>query len=176
MVLSFVYYGNPILRQKCSKIEEITPEIKAFAKDLTEALHAKKGAAIAAPQVGRSIRMFILGYTGTDENGNPVFGEPEVVINPKILSYSQETWIHDEGCLSIPGVWGEVERPTHIKVEYLNLDGKKIEEEISMWKARAFLHENDHLNGVLHIDRYVSKKMRKKANDQLQKIKKKYKS
>lgn len=100
-------------------------------------------------------------------------GETKVYINPKILQYSQEEWTRSEACLSIPGVSGNVNRPEKISVEATNLEGKRFTETLTGMEARAFMHENDHINGVLFIDR-VRGKEREEMDPLLRKIKKKF--
>jgi peptide deformylase len=102
-----------------------------------------------------------------------VEGPLRVFINPKILDYSEKTWTIEEGCLSIPGVFGEVERPIKIKIEATDLEGNRFEEEFAFMAARAILHENDHIHGVLFIDR-LERKRRQQIEMYLQQVKKKY--
>jgi peptide deformylase len=160
MILPVVLYGEKILRTKCREIEEITPEIRQLVQDMIETMDAKKGIGIAAPQVGKDLRLFVLrnylpkegGYL-PKEREEEELSEPQVYINPKILSKSPETCIESEGCLSIPGIRGEVERPVSIIIEATDLNGNTFREEVQGYNARVRMHENDHINGVLFIDR-----------------------
>lgn len=173
MKLPLTYYGNPILRKKCERINEITDEIRSFAQDMIETMNAHDGLGIAAPQVNRSLAIFI---TNVPIQKGPDEWEPgriRVFINPKILSYSQEVAAKSEGCLSIPATYGTVARPVTITVEALDLDGKTFVEEFSDLEARAIMHENDHINGVLFIDR-IHGKERKELESRLREVKKKY--
>jgi peptide deformylase len=173
MELPLTYYGNPILRKKCAQIGEIDEELRLFIKDLEETLIACQGYGIAAPQVGKALALFLVNIPiqkGEDE-WEP--GQTKVYINPKIVHYSPEEWERPEACLSIPGVSGRVSRPVTINIEATNLEGKRFTETLTALEARAFMHENDHINGVLYIDR-VRGKEREAMEPLLRKIKKKY--
>lgn len=174
MKLPLVYIGNPVLRQKAADITTITPEIRQLAHDMLETMHATNGIGLAAPQVGQSLRLFVILVVEEDEKGRVKTEKERVYINPKIEEVSQEVCGMTEGCLSIPGLYvDDVMRPKKIKVTSQDLDGHFHTEEISGWHARVVLHENDHLNGVLFIDR-LTPKQRKFVEDDLKKIKKKY--
>lgn len=175
MILELTYYGNPILRKKAAAIPVINDEIKAFAAELLETMqHTKNGIGLAAPQVNHSLAIFVVQFP--DENNEEEAyapGEIEFFINPKLLEVSEEKWLHSEGCLSIPALYRDVERPVKIKIQYQNLEGEVQVKEFEGYKARMILHENDHLNGVLFIDR-LSPKERKSIENELRIIKKKY--
>ncbi len=174
MKLDFIYYGNPILRKKAKPIENISDEIKQLVEAMIVAMDQKDGIGLAAPQVNHSIALFITrAPIENDENDDWEKGEVRVFINPKILSYSSDEDYFSEGCLSIPKVYGDVFRPLKIKVEATNLEGKRFTEDFSGMSARVILHENDHLNGVLFIDRLESSE-RKKIDSKLREIKKKF--
>ena len=173
MIRPLVYYGDARLRKKCQKIETISADIRTLAQDLIESMDAYHGAGLAAPQIGELVQMFVISYIGTDEEGAPIMGAPEVYINPRIISYSDERISLEEGCLSIPALRAPVERPVSIEVESLRLDGTVRLETVDGWRARVILHEYDHLNGSLFIDR-TSKKVRNTLDAGLRAIKKKY--
>lgn len=176
MIRDLVYYGDPRLRQKCEPITEITDEVRTLAQDLVDSMLSYNGAGLAAPQVGVLLRMFAMCYTGSDEQGWPIIGEPRVLINPQIIEYSDETWTTDEGCLSIPAIRGEVERPKFITVEATDLSGNTFTWKVNdPWVTRCILHENDHLNGVLYIDR-MARSAKKRLDKSLAGIRKKYNS
>jgi len=172
MKLRLAYYGDPILRKKCERIEEITDELKQLVKDMEETMNAHDGIGLAAPQVHRSIALFIVNIPKQVGPNEWVPGRTHVFINPKILDYSEEEWLRGEGCLSIPDVYGTVNRPLKIKVEATDINGKQFVEEFSGTEARAILHENDHINGVLFIDR-VRGKERQEIEHALRLLKKK---
>lgn len=153
-------------------METITPEIEQFVADMIETMMDENGSAgFAAPQLGRSLRIFVF----RDEKLEPFYsiGPPEVMINPKLTKPSKETETMLEGCMSVPGLRVSVERPKHVHVRYQNLKGEWIEEHVSDYRARKIMHENDHLNGVLHIDR-TTKRERQQIEPLLLKIKAKY--
>ncbi|MBS0628014.1 MAG: peptide deformylase [Verrucomicrobia bacterium] len=175
MILPIVYYGQKILRTKCSEVLNITPEIVQLVADMIETMDAKNGVGIAAPQVGRDLRIFIARDYQEKEDGETELLAPKVYINPKILSKSEEVCIETEGCLSIPGIREEVERPVSIVIEAKDLEGNLFTEALIGYDARIRMHENDHLNGVLFIDRLSSLK-KKKIAPFLRKIEEKYKS
>ena len=165
MVLSVAFYGNKVLRTRCAEVEEITPWIRQLAADMIETMDAKSGIGIAAPQVGHPVRLFVLrNYLEEEEEGKTNLSDPQVYINPKILYRSEETCVEVEGCLSIPGIREEVERPVHIIIEATDLEGKTFKEELYGYNARVRMHENDHLNGVLFVDRLPLVKRKKIAH------------
>lgn len=173
MKLPLAYYGNPILRKKCEPVTEITAEICKLIDDMIETMLSHDGYGLAAPQVKHSKSIFLTHtptQTGPDEW---VPGKIRVFINPKILSYSEELSFRGEGCLSIPNLYGNVARPLKITVEARDRDGTIFKEEFSGIAARAIMHENDHINGVLFIDR-IHGKERKELEPTLREIKKKY--
>lgn len=167
------YYGDPVLRTKSEPVEEVNDEIRKLIKDMIAIMHQHNGMGLAAIQIGVPLRIFITTVRSLDGENFPVYGSPQVYINPKITVIDQTPWIEPEGCLSIPRIYEDVSRPMTIKIEALNEDGKPFSEELSGWMARPRLHENDHLNGVLSVDR--APPHRKSAlKTQLKKIMKKY--
>jgi peptide deformylase len=174
MKLPLAYYGNPILRKKGEPIKEITSEIKKLVNDMIETVSDLNGLGLAAPQVHKSLLLFIIcvPIQGPDED-TWLPGKLHVFINPKIIEYSEERSCYSEGCLSIPGLYEDVERPIKVKVRALGLDGKEFEEEFEGLEAHAVMHENDHINGVLFIDR-LDKASKKRIESRLREIKNKY--
>ena len=171
MALKIVLYGDPILRQKALAIAEVTEEVKQLAGEMIETMiRADSGGGLAAPQVGRSIRLFVLRDEKFSSSDEMEFHPPEVVINPVFSNPSKETEEADEGCLSLPKIQVKVERPLEIDVRYTNLQGEEIQERLKGFRARIFMHENDHLNGTLIIDR-TSDKERRQVEPMLRKIK-----
>lgn len=173
MKLPLAYYGNPILRKKGAPVLEITDEIRQLVSDMTETMIAQDGCGLAAPQIHQSLALFITSIPHLNEKEEVIPGELRVFINPKIVAHSQEKWACEEGCLSIPGLRGIVERPLKVTVQATDLEGNVFTEEFVGFDAHVIMHENDHLNGVLYIDR-LSPKEKKQIEGKLREIKKKF--
>jgi peptide deformylase len=171
--LKIHYYGDPILRTKALPIPEITPEILQLAQEMIEAMIEHNGVGLAAPQIGKLLRIYVFREEKLRADGHYELGEPEVVINPVLSKPSKESESMLEGCLSVPGLRVNVVRPKKVHIRYQNLKGEFVEKELTDFCARVNMHENDHLNGVLHIDR-ADPKERKELESVLQKLKKKY--
>lgn len=183
MKLPVAYYGDSVLRKKGVPVAEVNDEIRQLVADMIETMHVHNGMGLAAQQVHKTINLFITEVPIPNPNYNPEVegderwlpGKLRVFINPKILSYSQEEWICGEACVSIPKLQGDVTRPVGIRVKATDLDGNEFEAEFSGMEARCIMHENDHINGVLYIDR-VKGKQRKELEPQLREVKRKYSS
>ena len=148
---NLVLEGDPLLRKTSRPVEEITPRIIKLLDDMADTMYyGGRGIGIAAPQVGVLRRVFIVDVG--DEHGLIEF------INPEILEASGSQ-TDNEGCLSVPGKTCEVERPSHIKVKATDRNGNEFELEADGLLARCICHENDHLNGVLFIDKSVDGKI-----------------
>lgn len=174
MIKDLLYYGHPGLRKKCPEVTDITDEIRQIAQDLIETVFEKDGAGLAAPQIGYYYRIFVSRYeNGADSEGMPILCPPKIYINPKLSKPSSEMDTHGEGCLSIPGIYEKVTRPYSIEVEAMDLDGNIFNETATGWRARNIMHENDHINGVLFIDR-IHPNRRKKIEPVLRDLKKKH--
>lgn len=141
---NIVTYEDPILRKKCRPVPEVTDRIKQLVDDMIETLYDAQGVGLAAPQVGVLRRIFVVDIM--DGTG------PKVLINPEIVKTRGEQ-DGEEGCLSVPDRAGEVIRPEYVKVKGLDRDGQPVEYEGEGLLARAFCHENDHLDGVLYVDK-----------------------
>ncbi len=172
MKRELIYYGHPNLRKRCQEVGEITDEVHEIAQDLFDTVIEDNGAGLAAPQINRLFRMFVIRYENcADSDGMPIMTkEPKLYINPKISSMSKEAVTISEGCLSIPGTNAPVTRPEAFVVEAMDLDGQIFTEEVSGWRARVILHENDHLNGVLFVDR-VDAKLKRQMERKLKALK-----
>ena len=142
-------YGDNFLRTKAEEIIEITPEIMGFIEDLTYTMYERDGIGMAAPQAGKSWQVFVIDTEWTNDDAEP---NPRVMINPVIHVSSGETE-NEEGCLSFPGIYANVIRPSRIRYSYTDLDGNRSEETAEGWEAVVIQHEYDHLNGVLFTDR-----------------------
>ncbi|WP_176086617.1 peptide deformylase [Martelella sp. HB161492] len=142
---------DPILRKVSAPVERVDDELKKLAGDMLETMYEAPGIGLAAIQVGVPRRMLVLDVS-KDENKK----EPMVFINPSILSMSDDRSVYEEGCLSIPDFFAEVERPAMVTVRYTDLDGKEQQVEADGLLATCLQHEMDHLDGVLFID-YLSR-------------------
>lgn len=154
-VLPLAYYDDPILRKKAEPIAAITEDVKKLVEEMQETMDACNGIGLAAPQVHHSIQLFIIREptNKTTDKDKIEWGKVKVFINPKISCPSAKTWIASEGCLSIPNIYADVDRPEEITVEYTDIDGQMLKQRFSGWEARVILHENDHIDGILFIDR-----------------------
>lgn len=173
MKLKLRYYGDPILRERCQPVKEITDEIRTFIEDMIETAKAHNSIGLAACQVGRALRIFLVRDHVIEDNGQLRFTDFEVYINPKLSSPTAQKITMSEGCMSFPEFFIDVERPEGIEVEATDMNGKKFKHKIVGFKARQIMHENDHINGVLFIDRLESK-LRKEVEPLIKQIKKKY--
>lgn len=171
--LSIRYYGHPDLRKKAKAVQSINSEIEEVCQAmLAKMLSLDNCIGFAGPQLGILLRIFVIREEKFLPDDKYYFGEPEVIINPVLAKPSKEMEVMLEGCMSLPGIHVEVPRPKSIHVIYQNLKGEKVEEELTDFRARMFMHENDHLNGVLHIDR-MDPKERKKIEPLLRAMKEK---
>lgn len=136
-------------------------------------MEANNGCGLAAPQVRQSLSLFITCIPRYIDEDTVLPGELRVFINPKIVAYSQEVWPCQEGCLSIPGLRETVVRPLKVTIQATNLEGQTFEEEFVGFDAHVIMHENDHINGVLYIDRLPPRR-KKEIESYLKEIKRKY--
>jgi peptide deformylase len=155
------------LRLVSKAIDKVTPEIRKLAEDMFETMYAAPGIGLAAIQVAQPLRLITMDLAKPDENGETE-RKPRVFINPEILAKSEEMSVYEEGCLSIPEYYEEVERPARVRVRFIDLDGKEHEEDAEGLYATCIQHEIDHLNGVLFID-YLSKLKRDRVNKKFSK-------
>jgi peptide deformylase len=153
MILPFIYIGNPILRKKSLPIHTIDQEILTLIENMKDTVKSFHGLGMAAPQVGVSLALFVACFPIRNADGTLVPGPPRVFINPKIEDPSQETWTEQEGNPCIPGIYAPVDRPVSITISYQDEQGAWQKTRLSGWEAKIVMHENDHLNGVLFIDR-----------------------
>ena len=141
---------NTLLRKISEPVEKIDNNLKSFMKDMIETMYEAPGIGLAAVQLGILRRVIVIDIS-KDENKNPLF-----IVNPKILNISKEKTIYEEGCLSLPGHFAEIERPAECTLEYLDFNGKKKKLKANGLLATCIQHEIDHLDGILFID-YLSK-------------------
>ena len=165
MILPILQYGDPILRAKGKRIEQIDDRIRDLATNMIETMHAAHGVGLAAQQVGEDLQLTVLDVSAVEDRPSmlkvdgtdvdPKTTMPLVLINPDIELLG-ETEIGVEGCLSFPEITGDIERGQSVRVRAQNLEGDTIEFEAGGLLARAIQHEHDHLHGILFIDRMRS--------------------
>jgi peptide deformylase len=157
------YLGDPVLRQKAERVEEVTEEVRALIADMFDTMYAEEGVGLAAPQVGISQRVIVV--DARDDHLDPF-----ALVNPEIVAVGDDADRAEEGCLSIPGLKEIVERPVAVKVKALDADGADVVLEAEGLLARILQHEIDHIDGILFIDR-VSALKRKLLLNRWQKVK-----
>jgi peptide deformylase len=145
-----VFTPEPVLRRKARKVTDFGPELQTLIDDMVETMRAAPGVGLAAPQVAESLQVITIEYGEEDEEGTP----PRLytLVNPQITRASSEMVIGTEGCLSVPGIVGEVERHEAVTVKAQNRRGQPVTIKAKGWLARIFQHEIDHLEGVLFTD------------------------
>lgn len=174
--MNLAYIGSTVLRKKTARVDIITPFVTETCLLLKQEVVQRRGLGLAAPQINRSLAIFAACFPEKEEESSSVaLKPPRIFINPKIISISDETWEEEEGCLSIPQFFASVERPNSITIEYQDEELLFHREEFFGWNARIVMHENDHLNGVLFIDR-LSSKDKKTNKSAIDEIKEKYKN
>ena len=150
-IRNIVIEPDPILRKKSELLESVNDDTRKLLDDMLQTMYAAPGIGLAAVQIGILKRVLVIDISKKEEEKKPIF-----LINPEITFTSKETSIYEEGCLSLPGHFAEVERPAECNVEFIDYNGKKKELTAKGLLATCIQHEVDHLNGVLFID-YLSK-------------------
>ncbi len=164
MKLEMHFYGDPVLRTPAARVEAFTDEMRALAADMIETMREEMGVGLAAPQIGRSVALCVVELPDeydTDEEGNrfnPGVEMPMILFNPVVVESSDRMNTHEEGCLSFPGMRGNIDRPVEILLRYQDENGREHEKRFVDFLARVIQHEVDHLNGVLFIDRMSAAK------------------
>ncbi|HEY9047799.1 MAG TPA: peptide deformylase [Ohtaekwangia sp.] len=151
MIYPIVMYGDPVLRQKAKDLEQGT-DLKQLTEDMFETMHAANGIGLAAPQIGKSIRLFIVDGTELDEEEEDMTDFKKVFVNPQILEETGTPWEFEEGCLSIPNIREKVSRKEQLTIRYYDENWTLHEEEYDGMKARIIQHEYDHIEGKLFVD------------------------
>ena len=143
---------DPILRKISSPVEEVDDDLRALIDDMFETMYAAPGIGLAAIQVGIAKRVLVIDLQEPEEEEGPPVSRPLVFINPEVVEASETLKIYNEGCLSVPEMYAEVERPERIRARWLDRDGTAHDEELDGLLAICLQHEMDHLEGVLFID------------------------
>lgn len=157
MILPIVAYGDPVLKKKGVDLEQDYPGLREFIEDMFETMYNAHGVGLAAPQVGKSLRLFVVDAAPfgdrDEEDAEFLATYKRVFINPVILEEDGEEWPFEEGCLSIPDIHEDVYRPGTIRIRYRDENWEEHEEELSGLAARVVQHEYDHIEGVLFVER-----------------------
>ena len=153
MILPIYLYGQPVLRKPTEDIAEGEIDLKQLVADMQETLAAAEGCGLAAPQIGKSIRLFIVDGSDIAEDFPECEGLKKTFVNPQIIEESEETVSYSEGCLSLPGIAENVVRPATITIRYQDEDFKEHTETYTGFAARIILHEYDHLEAHVFTDR-----------------------
>jgi len=176
MILPIVAYGNPVLRTKCEDINRDYPGLDKLIADMWETMYASNGVGLAAPQINKAIRLFVVDSAqmfeaseDTAEEFDDAPGIKEVFINPQILQLNGEEWDYEEGCLSIPKIREDVSRPELVTIKYFNENFEEKTVTYSGLSARIIQHEYDHIEGKLFID-YLKPLKRKLLKSKLDDI------
>ena len=151
MLRKILIEPDPILRKKCEPLEKVNVNTKKLLDDMLETMYAAPGIGLAAVQIGILKRIVVIDISKSEEKKNPLF-----FINPQIVNQSKKTSIYEEGCLSLPGQFAEIERPAECTLKYIDYNGKEKELKADGLLATCIQHEVDHLDGILFID-YLSK-------------------
>lgn len=150
--MRIVVFPEPVLRKRAERVAEVTAGVRDTLRSMHDLMLTHDGIGLAAPQVGLSLRMFVIDLRAGDG--------PLWVINPSVTPIGRAMSSMTEGCLSVPGAWGLVERPAAVRVRYTDAEGRPAQLDCTGLLAAAMQHENDHLDGILHLDRMKSHDMR----------------
>ncbi len=163
MIYPIIVAGHPVLRMKAQEIEKTYPGIEKLIEDMFETMYKSDGVGLAAPQIGKPIRLFVVDAKALAEDNPELETFKKVFINPRIIEESGEEWFFNEGCLSVPGVREDVCRKSVVKVRYLDEKWQQHDNTFDGIAARIIQHEHDHLEGVLFTDKlsFLKKKMLK---------------
>ena len=159
MIYPIYVYGTTILRKKAAEIKKNYPGLSQLIKDMFETMKFSEGVGLAAPQIGLSIRIFVVDATGGGKEEEGIDTDEDlsdfkkVFINPKIIRYWGDTWTFNEGCLSIPNLREDVDRPEKVRIQYYDEFFNLRDEEYDGTRARIIQHEYDHLEGVMFVDK-----------------------
>lgn len=152
MILPIYGYGYPVLKKKAETINSDYPELEQLIENMWETMYQASGVGLAAPQVGLPIRLFIVDTVQVMDEGQEALGIKKVLINAEKIEEAGDPWSYEEGCLSIPDVRGDVERPPQLRIRYQDEQFNEHEEVFTGLNARVIQHEYDHIDGILFTD------------------------
>ena len=168
MILPIVAFGTPVLKQKAKNIDKDYEGLAELIDNMFQTMHEASGVGLAAPQIGKSIRLFIVDASPFEEDDSELKNFQQVFVNPEILEEKGEEWVFNEGCLSIPNIREDVSRKPKIRIRYQDEHFDTFEEEFEGIAARIIQHEYDHIEGILFTD-YLSplkkRLLKRKLND-----------
>ncbi len=169
MILPIRAFGDPVLRKKCHAINPDYPGLDELIANMFETMYESNGVGLAAPQIGKDIRLFIIDTDAFNEKKKP--GIKRIFINAEMIVQKGTEWEFEEGCLSIPKIRENVKRPPSIRIKFQNERFEHIEEEFNGIEARVIQHEYDHIEGILFVD-YLSALKKQLLKGKLQNISK----
>ena len=146
-MLKLVYAPDPILKKESTPLPQVDEHHRELIKEMYEVMYSSNGVGLAAPQIGLNLRIFVLDAGSREDEKKPI-----TIINPKILSFGEEIVSYEEGCLSFPEHFAEIDRPEKIDIEFLDENNNKKSYKFVGFESRIIQHEIDHLNGILFVD------------------------
>ncbi len=152
MIYPIVVYGSPILRRISKEIDRNDKDLPQLVADMWETMYHSDGVGLAAPQIGKSLRLFVIDTTDLSENDPSLDGFKKAFINPEIIVETSDIWVYNEGCLSLPKIREDIERKSKIRIRYYDENWEFYDEKYDGVKARVIQHEYDHLEGKLFVD------------------------
>lgn len=170
MLLPLAYFPDPVLFQTAERVNFIDDQLRQLVNDMVQTMHAHRGIGLAAPQVFHSLALFVSCVPFQNEEGKWLRGKNRVFINPRLIHSSSDFQLSEEGCLSIPNAPVTVQRASSIHIQATDLTGETFEETLTGLYSANFLHEFDHLQGILILD-YLSEDEKKKVEIQLKESK-----
>lgn len=153
MIYPIYIYGSPVLRNECEEIGRDFPDLPKLIEDMFETMYASDGVGLAAPQIGKNLRLFVVDTSPFASQDPTAADYKRAFINPVIVEESDMEVLMGEGCLSLPGLHEEVYRPEKIRIRYFDENFVEHEDELEGWPARAVQHEYDHIEGIVFTDR-----------------------
>lgn len=171
MILPIYAYGQPVLKKEAEEIAPEYPGLSELIDNMWETMYHAQGVGLAAPQIGRSIRLFVIDTIQVMEKGREDKGIKQVFINARKIAEAGDPWTYEEGCLSIPDVRGDVDRPPQLRLRYLDENFEEQEQVFTGMNARVIQHEYDHIDGVLFIEHLkpIKKRLVRRKLDNIKK-------
>lgn len=171
MILPIYAIGNPVLKKEAQDIESEYPDLQELIANMKETMYNANGIGLAAPQIGLSIRLFIIDTVQLMEEGEESEGLNQVFINAQKIEEGGDEWVYEEGCLSIPEVRGDINRPSQLRIQYLDENFEAHEKVFTGLNARVIQHEYDHIDGILFTEmlKPIKRRLMKRRIDKIKK-------